>query len=176
MNRNSSSVNKGLSLCFSAALFWVLFAGTAQAVSMYVKKPGVKLMAEDSSKSKVVAQLQEGASVEILKKSGKYYQVSTGGKTGWVFKFYLSSSAPAGGGGGDADLLGSLGGRQKVAANETGSSSSIRGLSPTSQELAQKKGIPKESVQAVQAMESYQISNNDLDQFLQEGQLGEYAQ
>ncbi len=147
----------------------------ASAETLYIKKSGTKLMSEASSKSKVVGKLGAGTAVDVKSKSGKYYQVASGGTAGWVFKFKLSSKAPAGAGG-DSDLLGDLGGRQKVAARETGSSSSIRGLSPVSEQLAQKKGIPAESVNAVKSMEKFKVSSTDLDRFLQQGQLGEYAQ
>jgi len=160
------------------ALSLILFFVAPLALSaktMYVKRSGTKLMSEASSKSKVMEKLGKGTAVDVSEKSGKYYKVTAGGSSGWIFKFKLSSKAPAGASG-DADLLGELGGRQQVAARETGSSSSIRGLSPVSEELAHKKGIPEDSINAVRSMENYKLPEGDLDRFLQQGQLGEYAQ
>ncbi|PIQ99995.1 MAG: hypothetical protein COV66_07805 [Nitrospinae bacterium CG11_big_fil_rev_8_21_14_0_20_45_15] len=165
----------GISLAFSLAL--TLFAvSMASAETLYIKKSGTTLLAEATSSAKVVATLKAGTAVQVKAKSGKYYQVAASGSpAGWVYKFKLGTEAP-GGSGGDADLLGDLGGRQKVAARETGSSSSIRGLSPVSEQLAHKKGIPEESINAVKAMEKYTVPASELSGFLKEGKLGEYVQ
>jgi len=165
----------GIALIISFAL--ILFAVTmASAETLYIKKSGTTLLAEATSSAKVVATLKAGTAVQVKSKSGKYYQVvASGSPAGWVYKFKLSAQAPAGASD-DADLLGDLGGRQKVAARETGSSSSIRGLSPVSEQLAHKKGIPEESINAVKAMEKYTVPASELSSFLKEGKLGEYVQ
>lgn len=146
------------------------------AETLYVKKSGTKLQAADSAKSKVIAKLSQGTPVKVIKKAKKFYQVSaSGGKKGWIFKFKLTAKAPANSGGG-GDLLGALGGRQKIAARESSSGSSIRGLSPISEKHAKTKGISEEEIKSVKQMETYNVAPEAMDKFLKEGRLGEYGQ
>ena len=151
------------------------FTSEISAQTLYVKKSGTKLQAEDSAKSKVLATLNQGTPVRVAKKGKKFYQVSAGGKTGWIFKFKLTAKAPAASGGDDG-VLGALGGRQKIAANEASSGSSIRGLSPVSEKHAKSKGISEEDIKAVKQMEAFRVDPKKMEQFLKEGKLGEYGQ
>lgn len=163
---------------FSVFLFGMvlfLLPSLATAETWYVKKSRTKLQAEASARSKVVGKLNKGTPVNIKKKSGKFFQVSTGGKTGWIFRFKLTKKAPASNQG-DGDALSALGGNQRMAARESASGSSIRGLSPVSEEHARKKGATSESIQAVKDMEDYKVRPEELDRFLEEGKLGEYSQ
>lgn len=152
------------------------FASDGFAATLYVKKSGTKLQASDSAKSKVIARLSRGTAVRVIKKAKRFYQVSVpGGKKGWIFKFKLTSRAPANSSGG-GDILGALGGRQKIAARESSSGSSIRGLSPISEKRAINKGISEEEIQSVKQMEAYSINPQEMEKFLKEGRLGEYGQ
>ena len=152
------------------------FASEGFAATLYVKKSGTKLQASDSARSKVIARLSQGTPVSVIKKAKRFYQVSApGGKKGWIFKFKLTSKVPANSSGG-GDLLGALGGRQKIAARESSSGSSIRGLSPISEKHAKNKGISEEEIQAVKQMETFGVNPQEMENFLKEGRLGEYGQ
>lgn len=144
------------------------------AETLYVKKSGTKLQAEGSAKSKVVKVLGQGTAVDVKEKSGKFYKVSAGGSEGFVFKFKLTSKKleKAGGGG----LLDILGGDTKIAANESSSASSIRGLSPMSEEHAKKKGVSEKDIQAVKQMEDFHVSAQEVEQFLAQRKLGEFGE
>jgi len=145
--------------------------------TLYVKRSGTKLQAADSAKSDVIAKLGQGTPVKVVKKMKRFYQVSApGGKKGWIFKFKLTSKAPAKSGGGGGGLLGALGGRQKIAARESSSGSSIRGLSPISEKHAKNKGISEEEIQSVKQMEAFSVDPEEMEKFLKEGRLGEYGQ
>lgn len=147
------------------------------AETMYVKSAETKAMKAESAQSDVVQVLDEGTAVEVTEKSSKFFKVALpGGKEGWIFKFKLSSDAPAGGAGGGDGMLDSLGGKQKIAARESGSGSSIRGLSPVSEKHALSKGISAKNIQSVKQMETFKVSREELEKFLREGKLGEYAQ
>jgi uncharacterized protein YgiM (DUF1202 family) len=153
------------------------FAGDGFAETLYVKKSGTKLQAADSAKSEVIAKLSQGTPVKVIKKLKRFYQVSEpGGKKGWVFKFKLTSKAPASSAGGGGGLLDALGGRQKIAARESSSGSSIRGLSPMSEKHAKNKGISEEDIQAVKQMETFHVDEEKMEAFLKAGRLGEYGQ
>ena len=161
---------------FLIVLAILLLPHLASAETWYVKKSATKLQAKASARSEVLGKLGKGTPVKVKKKSGKFFQVSAGGKTGWVFRFKLTKKAPAGGGQGDGDVLSALGGDQKMAARESASGSSIRGLSPISEQHARKKGATEESIQAVKNMENFKVRPEELDRFLEEGKLGEYSQ
>jgi uncharacterized protein YgiM (DUF1202 family) len=151
------------------------FVTEVSAQTLYVKKSGTKLQASDSAKSDVIATLSQGTPAKVIKKGRKFYQVSAGGKKGWIFKFKLSAKAPEKSGG-DGGVLGALGGRQKIAANEASSGSSIRGLSPISERHAKSKGISDKDIQAVKEMEAFRVDPKAMEKFLKEGKLGEYGQ
>jgi len=152
---------------------FLVFSGDLFAETMYVKKSGTKMQAEASGKSKVVTTLDSGTPVDVVGKSGKFIEVTANGSKGFIFKFKLSSKAPAGEEG--DSILSKLGGG-KISAKESTSASSIRGLSPVSEEHAKKKGISAEDIQAVKNMEELSISSQEVEQFLSGRKLGEYAE
>ncbi len=158
-----------LALFLAGSLVWV---GGAAAETLYVKKSGTKLRQADSAKSATLKTLAKGTSVGVVQKKGKFYRVSAGGDKGWIFKFKLTSTAPSSGGGALEGLVGS----QKVAASESASGSSIRGLSPVSEDHAKSKGIAQSDIDAVKKMESQTVGANDVEQFLAGRKLGEYAE
>lgn len=159
------------SIVFIFLLLGLAVPGNVFAETLYAKSSSTKLQASASATSDVVALLKKGAAVNVLEKDGKFYKVSVGGKEGWVFKFKLSSAKPASGG-----ELDGLVGSQKVAASGSTSGSSIRGLSPVSEDYGKRKGIGPEHIQAVKDMEQRQVNPKELDKFLEEGKLGEYSQ
>ncbi len=160
-------------LCLLTSLAFSLLAGSALADTWYVKSK-TKFTSEPSARSKTLGVLSSGAAVDVVGKEGKFYKVSVGGKTGFVYKFKLTKKAPkgkSGGGGG----LGALVGNQKMAAAESSSSSSIRGLSPISEEYAKGHGISQENIAAIKHMESFSVSDQEIDRFQEEGGLGPYG-
>ncbi len=161
---------------FSFFLVFLFFTipSFSSAETWYVKSSKTKVTQKPSPRSKKVAVLTAGTPVKILKKDKRFFKISTKGKSGWVFKFKLTNKKPSGSkrGGGLDGLLGN----QKMAAAESSSGSSIRGLSPISEKHAKAHGVSEENIKAVQQMEEYSISANELDQFLSEGKLREYAE
>jgi hypothetical protein len=153
-------------------LLSLAFPGSVLAETLYAKSSGTKLQKSESATSSVLGKLRKGAAVSVVKKGKKFYQVKAGSKTGWVFKFKLTSRRPAGGGGSG---LSGLGG-DRVASSGSGSGSSIRGLSPISEDYAKRKGITQADVAAVKHMESQKISERELDSFLSQGKLREYGE
>jgi hypothetical protein len=163
-------------LIYSFIFLFFGFSFTSQVIAetWYVKKSATKLQAEAKARSKVLGKLNKGTPVDVLGKSGKFYKVSAAGETGWIFRFRLTKVAPSGSGG-DGDVLGALGGQQQIAARESAYGSSIRGLSPVSEEHAIKKGASPASIESVKEMERYKVDDEALDKFLEEGRLGAYA-
>ena len=156
------------------ALLLLSVPGLSQAETMYAKKNGVKATAEKSPKSKVVGRLNTGDQVKVIKKDGRQYQVKLpNGKSGWVFKFKLSDSKPAGKSGGSS--LSGLTGKTTIAARESRSGGSIRGLKETTEQYAQGKNIDPSHRRSVDAMVAFGVSDSELTQFQQDGQVGDYS-
>ena len=163
-------------LIYSFIFLFVGFGFISQvaAETLYVKKSKTKLQAKAKARSKVLGKLNKGTPVDVLGKSGKFYKVSTGNETGWIFRFKLTRKAPLRISD-DSDVLGALGGQQQIAARESAYGASIRGLSPVSEKHAIKKGVSPASIESVKEMERYKIDDEVLDKFLEEGRLGTYA-
>ena len=150
------------------------FTGTAFAETMYAKKSRVKVTAEKSPTSKVIATLDLGDQVEVLEKSGRQYQVKlSSGAKGWVFKFKLSEDKPSGKKGGSS--LSGLTGKNIVVAKEARAGGSIRGLKETTEHYAESKKINPAYRRSVDKMEQVVIPEQELARFQQEGGIGEYA-
>jgi len=130
-----------------------LSPASARGATIYVKKAKTKMAEKQSARSRTVKILGKSTPVKVLKKR-RFFKVSTGGKTGWIFKFRLTAKAPAGLSQ-DEDFLDTLGGEQRMAAKESASGSSIRGLSPTAEKHALKKGTSRESIDGVKQMNRY---------------------
>ncbi|MDP6231903.1 MAG: hypothetical protein QF913_06990 [Nitrospinaceae bacterium] len=118
-----------------------------------MKKAKTKMAEKQSARSRTVKILGKGTPVKVLKKR-RFFKVSAGGKTGWIFKFRLTAKAPAGLSQ-EEDFLDTLGREQRMAAKESASGSSIRGLSPTAEKHALKKGTSRESIDGVKQMNRY---------------------
>ena len=150
-------------------------AGNVWAETMYVKKARVKVTAQKSPTSKVVATLRQGDPVQVVQKSGRHYKVRLrSGKTGWIFKFKLSLKK-AGKSRGGGDVLALLAGESSIAAREARSGGSIRGLKEVSETYAKNQHIDPAYKQAVEEMERLVISEDELTEFQQEGSVGEFA-
>lgn len=156
------------------ALLLLGVPGLSQAETMYAKKSGVKVTAEKSPTSKVVDTLNTGDQVQVLKKDGRQIQVKLpNGKSGWVFQFKMSDSKPAGKSGGSS--LSGLTGKTTIAARESRSGGSIRGLKETTEQYAQGKNIDPSHRRSVDAMVAFGVSDSELAQFQQAGQVGDYS-
>jgi len=151
---------------------WML-PSTNWAATLYAKQDGVKVNAEKSPTSAVIATLALGDVVTVLAEEGRLAKVKTAtGKTGWVFKFRLSEDKPSSGGG--LGLSG-LTGRKTIAARESRAGGSIRGLKESTEQYAKDKQISKEHRDAVDRMEAFSLAPDDLMEFKKAGHLGEFS-
>ena len=152
---------------------WML-PSTNWAATLYAKQDGVKVNAEKSPTSAVIATLALGDAVTVLTEEGRLAKVKTStGKTGWVFKFRLSEEKPSSSGGGLG--LSGLTGRKTIAARESRAGGSIRGLKESTEQYAKDKQISQEHRDAVDRMEAFSLAPNDLMEFKKSGHLGEFS-
>jgi uncharacterized protein YgiM (DUF1202 family) len=144
------------------------------AATLYAKKNDVKVNAEKSPTSAVIATLALGDAVTVLAEEGRLAKVKTAkGKTGWVFKFRLSEEKPSSSGGGLG--LSGLTGRKTIAARESRAGGSIRGLKESTEQYAKDKQISQEHRDAVDRMEAFSLAPDDLMEFKKSGHLGEFS-
>lgn len=158
------------SLLAAVAVF--LFASSAAAASMYVRASGTDLKDKPSPAGASVAKLDIGTKVEVVAKEGAWAKVRFKGadkkeKTGYVFAAKLSADKP------DKERFG---GAVAANASEGDTAMALRGLSATSEKYAERTNIKPEHIAAVKAMEQRKASPVEIDKFLKDGKLGEYAQ
>jgi uncharacterized protein YgiM (DUF1202 family) len=154
------------------AVTWMLPASN-WAATLYAKQDDVKVTAEKSPTSAVVATLALGDAVTVLAEDGRLTKVKVAnGKTGWVFKFRLTEEKPSSGGG--LGLSG-LTGKKTIAAREARAGGSIRGLKESTETYAKSKQIKQEHRDAVDRMEAFSIAPDELMQFKKAGNLGEFS-
>ena len=72
-------------------------------------------------------------------------------------------------------LLGSLSGSD-INADAADSSRSIRGLSPEAKEYAKSTGTHQQSQDALDSVILRKVKEQEIDQFLKQGKIGEYAE
>ncbi len=158
-------------LVWLASLGWLVSVGYAETV--YVQAKSAQLRSGKTSLSPVVATVQFREALEKLRQEDDWYQVrTTAGVTGWIFANKTSPSRPSGGDGTLAKLGQSM--RQGEATPVT-ASTGARGLDKVSDEYARRAGIPQRYRAAVDRMTAYTLSDREVEAFLQEGRLGEYA-
>jgi hypothetical protein len=157
------------------------------AETLYVRIVGTKMMEKESARSKVVKVLKKDTPVELVQKAERFYKVVLQDNTqGWIYKFKLTRRVPL-------ETVGKnnreelLDNEQIILSRESDSGSSIRakkivmgfqnrthGLSPISKRHAIKKKIPQKHIDSFLEMENFEFSQEEWDDFLREGRLGEY--
>jgi uncharacterized protein YgiM (DUF1202 family) len=150
-----------------------LLAGAALAETVYVQGKTAKLRSGKTSLDSVVAELKFGQELEVLRRDGSWLEVRTAsGAAGWIFANKTTAAKPA-----EADdTLARLGKsfRRKDAAEVT-ASAGARGLDKVSEGYANRVGITQRHRDTVDRMAAYQITDQEVEDFLKEGGLGEYA-
>jgi hypothetical protein len=154
------------------ALALVPLASPRAQSKAWVASSGAKLKASASASASTVGEVPVGAELQVLEATDKWYHVRTAdGREGWIYSGKLSGAPPAGD---DGSLLGALPGSQ-IEARASDTARSVRGLSPETGEYAKTAGTPKASQDALDRVLARQVSDADIERFLQQGRIGEYA-
>jgi len=154
-------------------LAWVHALGQTK---LWVTSDGAKLKEDVRATSPTVAEVPVGAELTVMRSEGKWFEVTTAdGKQGWIYRGKVSETPPAtegeGSGGG---VLGQLAGsRIETASADT--SRSIRGLSPETAQYADNAKTPKENREALDRVLALRIEVAEVERFLEQGRIGEYA-
>lgn len=144
------------------AMSMTLAAGTALAAETGTLSRAETLRGKPFADAVVVLQVKSGAKVEIVSRNGGWYQVKSGGKTGWVRMLSVRRSAAASGS--------AVTGLASVASGRTGTgkvttTTGVRGL-----DEAELKAAAFDEAQLKKA-ESYRVSRKDADAFAKEARL-----
>ena len=145
----------------------------AWAETVYVQAKTAQLRAGKTSLDAVVGNVKFGDALEVVGRDGSWVEVKTSaGARGWIFSHKTSTSKPSGGN----DTLARLGQSMRGGdASATTASAGARGLDKASEGYADRAGVSARDREVVDRMTAYQIPDQDVEEFMREGGLGEYA-
>jgi SH3-like domain-containing protein len=176
---------KKLSVIGIVTMILFLLQGSAATAGtkVWVSSANAVLKADKSASSKSVENLAVGAELSVVGTDQKWIRVKTAsGKEGWIYRGKVSDVKPKGSasqkkgdGGGIGGLLGAMTG-SGISAKAADSSRSIRGLSPEAEEYAKQTGKPQEFRSALDSVLDLKIPDREIESFLKQGKIGEYAE
>jgi len=158
-------------------LVWIACLGIivseVYAEKVYVQSKSAPLWAGKTSLSQTVATVQFGQELEVVRKEEPWLEVRTSdGVTGWISANRTTTTKPAGG----ESLFAKAGQAfRQTEASPVTASTGARGLDKVSEMYAYSSGIPKQYQDTVDRMAAYRIPDQEVEGFLKEGRLGEYA-
>ena len=152
----------------------IAMTGAAFGESVYVAAKSAQLRSGKTSLDPVVASVKLGETLEVVTRDDRWLQVqTTKGVKGWIYHNNVSASKPAGG---DTELAALGKSFRQTDASDVTASAGARGLDKTSEVYARRSGITQQQRDAVDRMTAYKVSDEDIQQFLKSGRLGEYAE
>ena len=151
-----------------------LLTVVALAETVFVQSKTAKLRSGKTSLDSVVADLKFGESLEVLGKEGNWLEVqTTRGAKGWIFAGKTTPTKPTVG---EDDVLAKLGKSfRRTEAGDVTASAGARGLDKVSEGYANRVGITQQHRNAIDRMAGYRITDQEVEDFLKNGGLGEYA-
>jgi hypothetical protein len=165
--------NNSKSVALVVAIGLACLPSLVLAETLYVQAKTAQLRAGKTSLDNVVANLRYGDQVDVLSRDGSWMEVKTAsGARGWIFSNKLAATRPSGG----SDALAQLGRNlRRGDASGATASAGARGLDKASEGYANRTGISQGDRDAVDRMTAYQLTDQDVEEFLKDGGLGEYA-
>jgi len=147
------------------------------AESLWVASEGAKLKTEHSASSETVSDLPMGMQLTVLETESRWYKVRTpSGKEGWIYRGKVSDRPPQKETRDTGDLFAGLQSGSSIGADEARTSRSIRGLSRETEQYAKQRGTPEAYQKALDEVLSKQVTSREVEVFLRDGKIGEYAQ
>ena len=142
--------------------------------TVYVAAKSAQLRSGKTSLDPVVASLKLGETLDVVTRDDRWLQVqTTKGVKGWIYYNNVSASKPAGG---DNELAALGRSFRRTDASGVTASAGARGLDKASEGYANRSGITQQHRDAVDRMTAYKIPDEDIQEFLKSGRLGEYAE
>lgn len=159
----------------------ILAASSAIAAGkVYVTAAGAKIVTEQRATARTVATVPVGTALSVTSQDGKWYQViGPDGARGWIYRGKVSETPPPTAqesqGSGAGDLFSSLGG-SGISAGAADTSRSVRGLSAEAAAYAKETDTAEKYRTALDHALNLKVKTADVDWFLKEGKIGEYAE
>ena len=148
----------------------LLWPALAAAETVVVKVLKASIKATPSVQARTIAEARRGDELEVVKKERSWYMVRLpDARTGWVFEYSVAlveESAE------EEDLFGEIEEQSRIAVTEATAAGSIRGLSQVARVYAENRGLDEHYVRAVDEMQAYAVTQEEVDRFLREGQVG----
>lgn len=165
-------------------LFVVLFmllslpAGIVSAEEKrWVSGDGAVLKKEASITSEDLTPLPIGMELVLIEPGGRWLKVKTAtGAEGWVYAGKLTETPPAAEVAGDGGLFGDVLQKSTIETAKADSARSIRGLSPETTQYAKQRGTPQAFRKELDKILARKVTPKELQSFLREGKIGEYAE
>ncbi len=160
-------------LAVVVAVAVLLGATSAFAEDVYVKTRYAKLRAGMSSSDATVGKLKHGTKLTVLEKKGGFLRVRTAdGKEGWITKSWTTPKMKS-----RSKFLESLGAAARGGGGKDISyTAGARGLSSQAQAFAGDTPDMKSIVAAIERLEKISFDDDEIDQFLKDGKLGDYKE
>ena len=148
-----------------------VFAGGA----MWVTSDKARLKSKPKASSMTLSTVPVGSKVSVLQSEKRWYRVRiSSGEKGWMYRGKLSDTPPAKETEESDNLFSSMQ-SSSISADEAQTSRSIRGLSKETEQYAQQRGTPEVYKKALDQVLAIRITDKEVDVFLKEGKIGEYA-
>ncbi len=164
-------------------IFWVTGFLLAQVMAfsqshgqdkLWVASEEARLKAERSASSETIATLALGTEVSVLSYESRWYQIRTpSGQEGWIYRGRLNDSPPA-----TEEVPQNLFtgiAKSKIHAEGVDTARSIRGLTRETEQYARNRGTPAVYQEVLERVLALSVTEQELDAFLREGKIGEYA-
>jgi len=170
---------KWLTTLFTVLACVALFALPALAQdTLFVSSEGAKLKADKSASSDTVAELAVGTQLKVAGQEESWYKVSSGSKSGWIYRGKVSETAPEPSRQGGDNLFGGAG-SSTIMVSEADSARSMRGLNESEQAAAKAAGRPARPLSdyknALDKILAGKVDKKEIENFLKAGHIGEYA-
>ena len=164
-------------------LIWILAICLGLSISMvfaqdklWVSSERAKLKADRKASSKTITTMKLGTEVSVLGSEKRWYKIRVpSGEEGWMYRGKLSESQPAKEVQEESENLMTSLPDSKIKADEADTARSMRGLSPETEEYAKNRGTPASCQKALDRVLAMSVSENELEAFLRQGKIGEYA-
>jgi uncharacterized protein YraI len=132
---------KARHLSIATLLMLAIGASSAWGETLWVKSTTVDLREGKGAVFPSVTTVAKGQQVTVVSRDGKWVQVQSGGKTGWVYETALSSTAVTG----DVKLM-------PGAAGDMSTGIAARGLQPGAEAYVKTKGMSKAALEQLIAL------------------------
>ncbi len=150
-------------------------AALAQDI-LWVTSERAKLKTASRASSETITAVPIGTEVTVLTTKRRWHKIRIpSGEEGWMYRGRLSETPPQKEAEDETgNLFAALGG-SKIQADEADTARSIRGRSSETEQYARLRGTPAAYERALDRVLAISVTENELDVFLRQGKIGEYA-